>query len=466
MAREDRARRPPARRLRRGARRTAPSDGRAARRFLASALPDYMVPAAFVVARRAAADAERQGRPRARCRRPSRRRAPLASARRRARRSRSCSPTSGPRCSASSASASTTTSSSSAATRCSPRRSSRGCARRSRSTCRCAGCSRRRRWPSSRRTSRRRRRDRAGDRARRSRARRARPAPLPLSFAQQRLWFLEQLEPGSAVYNMPLALRLRGRLDVAALEASLTEIARRHETLRTHVPVDGRAARAARSRPPVAVAGPGRRPAGISDRRRARRRRERLAAEEAARPFDLARGPAAAGPPAPARRRASSPARDASTTSSRTAGRSASSCASWRRSTRRTSADRPPALPPLPVQYARLRRVAAAVALGRDAGRRSSRYWTRQLAGAPAALDLPLDRSAAAGPDVRGRRLRAPPGCLAARPAARAEPPRERHAVHDAAGGLQRAARPLERPGRRRAWACPWRVAPGPRSRA
>ena len=54
----------------------------------------------------------------------------------------------------------------------------------------------------------------------------------PLSFSQQRLWFLDQYEPNSSVYNIPRALRLRG-LDVAALEQSLKEIVRRHEALRT-----------------------------------------------------------------------------------------------------------------------------------------------------------------------------------------------------------------------------------------
>src|SRR5215471_3889704 len=56
--------------------------------------------------------------------------------------------------------------------------------------------------------------------------------PAPLSFAQQRLWFLEQLEP-SPSYNMPAALRVAGRLRVHALEQTISEIIRRHESLRT-----------------------------------------------------------------------------------------------------------------------------------------------------------------------------------------------------------------------------------------
>ncbi|MEG3162875.1 condensation domain-containing protein, partial [Sphingomonas sp. LB2R24] len=60
-----------------------------------------------------------------------------------------------------------------------------------------------------------------------------RPSTLLLSYAQERLWFLEELGHAGAAYNMPLSLRLTGVLDTDALEASLAELVRRHESLRT-----------------------------------------------------------------------------------------------------------------------------------------------------------------------------------------------------------------------------------------
>jgi hypothetical protein len=61
-------------------------------------------------------------------------------------------------------------------------------------------------------------------------------ARTALSFAQQRLWFLDQLDPRGIVYNIPRAVRIRGALDTAALQQSLNEVARRHESLRTTFP--------------------------------------------------------------------------------------------------------------------------------------------------------------------------------------------------------------------------------------
>ena len=57
--------------------------------------------------------------------------------------------------------------------------------------------------------------------------------PIPLSYAQQRLWFLDQLESGSAFYNIPIALKLTGQLNILALGQSINEVVRRHESLRT-----------------------------------------------------------------------------------------------------------------------------------------------------------------------------------------------------------------------------------------
>jgi hypothetical protein len=61
----------------------------------------------------------------------------------------------------------------------------------------------------------------------------ARDRTLPVSFAQQRLWFLDQLVPNNAFYNTPAAVRLTGSLNLAALEKTFNEIVRRHEALRT-----------------------------------------------------------------------------------------------------------------------------------------------------------------------------------------------------------------------------------------
>jgi len=68
-----------------------------------------------------------------------------------------------------------------------------------------------------------------------------RTEPLPLSFSQQRLWFLHEFQPGDSAYNSGLAVRLRGPLQVQALTSALQELTLRHESLRTTFDeVDGR----------------------------------------------------------------------------------------------------------------------------------------------------------------------------------------------------------------------------------
>ena len=62
----------------------------------------------------------------------------------------------------------------------------------------------------------------------------SREGGLPLSYAQQRLWFIDQLEPGSAAYNISMMLRVRGELQVEALERAVAGLVARHEALRTH----------------------------------------------------------------------------------------------------------------------------------------------------------------------------------------------------------------------------------------
>ena len=112
---------------------------------------------------------------------------------------------------------------------------------------------------------------------------------LPLSFAQQRLWFLSQLEPDSAAYVFPIGVRMQGKLNAEAFERSLNEIVRRHEVLRTTFKgSDGH---------PEQVVSP---PTGITfplvdlqelpvDEREGEVKR--LINEEVQRPFELAKGP-------------------------------------------------------------------------------------------------------------------------------------------------------------------------------
>ena len=111
----------------------------------------------------------------------------------------------------------------------------------------------------------------------------------PLSFAQQRLWFLELLNPGTPAYNMPAALRLSGKLSFAAMNGALAEIARRHETLRTTFGAEnGKPAQFISSSNPVAIR-------YIDLSQLSSERWEGTAVEltdrETDRPFDLTTGP-------------------------------------------------------------------------------------------------------------------------------------------------------------------------------
>jgi len=112
--------------------------------------------------------------------------------------------------------------------------------------------------------------------------------PLPLSFAQERLWFLEQFEPGSSIYNLCRAVRISGALDLRALESSLNEIFRRHEALRTKfLAVDGRPFQVVAPAQPFSVT-----PIDLRRLSETERKNEtaHLLAAQAREPFDLTRG--------------------------------------------------------------------------------------------------------------------------------------------------------------------------------
>ncbi|WP_063763797.1 non-ribosomal peptide synthetase/MFS transporter [Actinoplanes subtropicus] len=108
------------------------------------------------------------------------------------------------------------------------------------------------------------------------------PEPVPLSFEQERIWFLQQLDPADASYNIPVAVRLRGPLDADRLEQALHQLVARHESLRTRFPTVG-------GQPVQEVtrdlAAPVDRRSGDLDAARA------LVAERANAPFDLESGP-------------------------------------------------------------------------------------------------------------------------------------------------------------------------------
>ncbi len=223
-------------------------------------------------------------------------------------------------------------------------------------------------------------------------------ANMPLSFAQQRLWFLDRLEPESSAYNIAEAFDLDGALDLAALARALNQVVRRHEVLRASFCYrDGEAwQRLAEPRSfvlPVADLSALPAPAAGAERQRLIRAEER-------RPFDLARGPLFRFTAV-----AAAPERHALLISLHhivSDGWSMTIFFDEVATLYRTfAAGRPPSLGDLPVQYLDyavwqrgwLRDEVLAEQLG---------YWRRQLEGAPQDLPLPLDRPRPAVQTFRG----------------------------------------------------------------
>jgi hypothetical protein len=116
-----------------------------------------------------------------------------------------------------------------------------------------------------------------------------RDGELPLSFAQQRLWFVQQLSPDNDSYNMLEALRLDGGFNIVTLEQSLSELIRRHEVLRTTFPtVDGKPIQ--QIAPPAPLTLPIHDLQGLSADEQTAQIRQ-MAESQASAPFDLAVGP-------------------------------------------------------------------------------------------------------------------------------------------------------------------------------
>ncbi|MCC7416299.1 MAG: amino acid adenylation domain-containing protein [Acidobacteria bacterium] len=214
-----------------------------------------------------------------------------------------------------------------------------------------------------------------------------RDGALALSAAQQRLWLLDQLDPGAAAYNVPAALSLDGDLNPAALEAAFSSVIARHEILRTTFPlVDGRPVQVVHDIPDLSFSR-----TDLRHMERAARQAEisRMVREEASAAFDLARGPLV-------RVRL---VRGAERQWTLLLTLHHIVCDAWSldllvrelMAFYEASCDgRALTLAPLPVQYADFA-AWQRQALGASALESGLRYWTRQLAVAPP-LDLPADR--------------------------------------------------------------------------
>ncbi|MEM7353740.1 MAG: amino acid adenylation domain-containing protein, partial [Acidobacteriota bacterium] len=224
------------------------------------------------------------------------------------------------------------------------------------------------------------------------------PDGLPASFAQRRLWFLDQLEPGSAVYNVPFELRLAGRLEVSGLASALARIYRRHEVLRTVL-------REAGGEPRQWIAASEVAPLPIVDLSRlAQPAREgelaRWSEREALRPFDLGRGPLARW----TLLRLDEAEHALLVTFHHVVSDAESTPILVRELVELYAASvtgRPAELPALPIQYGDYavwqRRWLAGEVLQAQID-----HWKSELAGAPTVVELPFDRSRPPHPSYRG----------------------------------------------------------------
>ncbi|HEV3073508.1 MAG TPA: non-ribosomal peptide synthase/polyketide synthase, partial [Thermoanaerobaculia bacterium] len=228
-----------------------------------------------------------------------------------------------------------------------------------------------------------------------------RDGPLPLSYAQERLWFLDRLAPGRAVYNMPLALAVHGPLAAARIDAVLSEVVRRHEALRTRFEeIGGEPAQLVA--PPAPLRLPRLDLAALPAERRGVETL-RLAREESRRPFDLRRGPLLRG----ALLHAAGPRPDDHALLLDlhhivSDGWSLGVLVDEIHALYRASlAGSPSPLAELPIQYADYA-VWQRRWLGDEEMERQLAYWRQRLAGAPSALDLPSDRPRPAAQSYRG----------------------------------------------------------------
>ena len=229
--------------------------------------------------------------------------------------------------------------------------------------------------------------------------------PLPLSYAQERLWFLEQLDPGNAAYNLPLALYLRGRLDAAAFSRAFDMLVRRHEVLRTTFATDDGDAPRQHVGDGAAICLDTADLRGADDPLVAARD---AAACDAVLPFDLARGPLL---------RARLLCLDDSVhVFLLTIHHAVSDRWSMEILLRELAAlyeaavaGTPPGLAPLRIQYADYAAWQRDWLAGPELARQLA-FWTRHLAGAPHALDLPTDRPRPAAQTFAGGALSCPLG--------------------------------------------------------